>query len=102
MIFFTCLTLVLILTACSDKKAISVEITVDNITIDNKAIDKKDFEGRLKTMVDSLVNSGQSKSMIEVQVTADKQISEYEMSEIEKSIRRQGVTRDYTWTETKR
>jgi hypothetical protein len=95
----TYVTLFVILTSCSDKKVILVDIELDKLTIDNRAVDKADFEEKLKMMVDSLVNSGLDKSMIEVQVTADKRISEYEMSEIEKSIRRQGVTRDYTWTE---
>ena len=95
--FLTCLTLIAILTACSEKRVIPVDITVDELSIDNRVINKTDFEGRLKATVDSLVNSGLDKSMIEVQVTADRQISEYEMSEIEKAIRRQGVTRDYFW-----
>lgn len=97
----TCLTLLLILISCSDKKTISVDIDADRVTIDNKKIDKADFEKNLKTIIDSLVNSGLKKSMIYVHVTADRRISEYEMSEIEKAIRRQGVTRDYTWTDEK-
>ena len=95
----TCLTLLLILASCSDQKIISVDIEVDRLTIDNKLIDKDDFERTLKATIDSLVNTGLDKPMIEVHVTADKEISEYEMSEIEKAIRRQGVTRDYTWTD---
>jgi len=97
----TCLILLLILNSCSDKKAISVDIDVDRLTIDNKKIDKADFEENLKSKIDSLVNSGLKKSMIDVHVTADRRISEYEMSEIEKAIRRRGVTRDYTWTDEK-
>jgi biopolymer transport protein ExbD len=89
----------MLLTSCSDKRIISVEINRDKLSIDNKVIDRTDFEERLKITIDSLVNSGLNKSMIDVQVTADKQISTNEMSEIEKAIRRQGVTRDYTWTE---
>ena len=91
----------LILNSCSDKKIISVDIDVDQVTIDNKKIDRADFEENLKAIIDSLVNSGLKKSMIDVHVTADRGISEYEMSEIEKAIRRQGVTRDYTWTDEK-
>ena len=72
------------LTSCSDKKIISVDIDVDRLAIDNKVVDKTDFEENLKTTIDSLVNSGLDKSMVDVHVTADKQISEYEMSEIEK------------------
>jgi len=87
------------LTSCSDKKIISVGIDIDRLTIDGKVVDKTDFEKKLKTTIDSLVNSGLDKSMIDVHVTADKQISEYEMSEIEKTIRRQGVTREYVWTD---
>ncbi|NBP69905.1 MAG: hypothetical protein EBR30_21180 [Cytophagia bacterium] len=94
---FTCLTLIAILTACSDRRVISVDITVDKLSIDNIVVNKTDFEGRLKATVDSLVNSGFEKATIDVQVTADRQISGYEMSEIEKAIRRQGVTRDYFW-----
>ncbi len=95
----TYLILLVMLTSCSDKKIISVGIDVGRLTIDNKVVDKTDFEEKLKTTIDSLVNSGLDKSMIDVHVTADKQISEYEMSEIEKAIRRQGVTREYVWTD---
>jgi biopolymer transport protein ExbD len=95
----TYITLVMLLTSCSHKRIISVEINRDKLTIDNKVIDKTDFEERLKIKIDSLLNSGLNKSMIDVQVTADKQISTNEMSEIEKAIRRQGVTRDYIWSE---
>jgi hypothetical protein len=97
----TCLTLLLILNSCSDKKTISVDIAVDRLTIDNKQIDKGDFEENLKATIDSLVDSGLNKSMIDVRVTADRRISEYQMGEIEKAIRRQGVTRDYIWTDEK-
>jgi len=41
-------TLVMLLTSCSDKRIISVEINRDKLTIDNKVIDKTDFEKRLK------------------------------------------------------
>src|SRR5688572_3179361 len=95
----TYLILLVMLTSCSDKKIISVGIDIDRLTIDGKVVDKTDFEKKLKTTIDSLVNSGLDKSMIDVHVTADKQISEYEMSEIEKTIRRQGVTREYVWTD---
>ena len=91
--------LLVVLTSCSDKKIISVDIDVDRLTIDNKVVDKAGFEENLKTTIDSLVNSGLDISMVDVHVTADKQISEYEMSEIEKAIRRQGVTRKYVWTD---
>jgi len=97
--FLAYLTLLMILTSCTEKKIILVDIDLDRLTIDNRVVDKVDFEEKLKMTVDSLVNSGLDKSMIDVQVTADKRISKYEMSEIEKSIRRQGVTRYYTWTE---
>jgi len=97
----TCLTLLLIFNSCSDRKSIAVDIAVDRLTIENKTIDKADFEENLKATIDSLVNSGLNKSMIDVHVTADRRISQYEMSEIEKAIRRQGVTRGYTWTDEK-
>ena len=84
----TYLLLLVMLTSCSDKKIISVDINVDRLAIGNKMVDKINFEKNLKTTIDSLVNSGLDKSMIHVHVTADKQMSEYEMSEIEKAIRR--------------
>lgn len=96
--FFAYLTLLIILTSCTVKKNILVDIELDSLTIDNRLVEKVDFEEKLKMAVDSLVNSGLNKSMIHVQVTADKRISTHEMSEIEKAIRQQGVTRDYIWT----
>jgi len=95
----TCLSLLGMLISCSEKKIISVDIDVDRLTINNKMINKADFEEKLKMTIDSLMDTGLDKSMIDVHVSAHKQISEYEMSEIEKAIRRQGVTRDYMWTD---
>jgi hypothetical protein len=45
------------------------------------------------------VNSGVDKSAVGVHVTVDKQISEYEKSEIERAIRQQPVTGEYSWTD---
>lgn len=98
---FICIAILIVLTSCSNKKIVAVNIEVDRITIDNKLIAKKDFEEKLKITIDSLVISGLNKSMIDIHVTAEKNISEYEMSEIEKAVRRQGVTRDYFWIDKK-
>jgi hypothetical protein len=96
---FTRLVLLMIVTSCADKHVILVKIDVDSLTIDNRVIDKSDFEQKIGVTIDSLVNSGLDRSMIMINVTASKEISQHEMSEIEKAIRRQRVTRDYTWTD---
>lgn len=85
--------------SCTEREIISVQVNQDKLVIEDREITKLDFEKELKIIIDIKINEGFKKSELVIHVTADKEIPTIEMSEIEKSIRRSGMSREYFWTE---
>ncbi len=85
--------ILLLLTACSDDKVISVQLSPEKLIIENKEIDKADFEKELKAIVDERTKVGLERKELTIDLKADKRTKRGDLADIEVSLRRLNVRR---------
>ena len=83
----------LLLTACSDDKIISIQISPEKLLLENKEINKVDFEKELKKIVDERTNDGLDKKELTIDLKTDKRTKRGDLADIEVSLRRLNVRR---------
>ncbi|NOS94608.1 MAG: hypothetical protein HOP30_22075 [Cyclobacteriaceae bacterium] len=85
--------ILLLLTACSDNKVISVQVSPEKLILENKEIDKVDFEKELKVIVDARKKEGIEAKELTMDIKADKRTKRGDIADIVFSLKRLNIIR---------
>jgi hypothetical protein len=89
--FTSTIFILLLLTACSDKKVILVQVSPERLILENKEIAKANFEKELKAIVDKKIKDGIKRNELTIDLVTDMRTKRGDLADIEVSLRRLNI-----------